>query len=56
MSVIALAIGEPNGIGPEIAIKAALRFAQERGHRGSFCSGTSRFYVFMPICAAPAID
>ena len=30
MSAIALAIGEPNGIGPEIAVKAALRFAQER--------------------------
>jgi len=30
MSVIALAIGDPNGIGPEIAVKAALRFAQER--------------------------
>jgi 4-hydroxythreonine-4-phosphate dehydrogenase len=30
MSVIALAIGEPNGIGSEIAVKAALRFAQER--------------------------
>lgn len=26
-----LAIGDPNGIGPEIAVKAALRFAQERG-------------------------
>lgn len=30
MSAIALAIGDPNGIGPEIAVKAALRFAQER--------------------------
>ena len=30
MSAIVLAIGEPNGIGPEIAVKAALRFAQER--------------------------
>ena len=30
MSAIALALGEPNGIGPEIAVKAALRFAQER--------------------------
>jgi 4-hydroxy-L-threonine phosphate dehydrogenase PdxA len=30
MSAVALAIGEPNGIGPEIAVKAALRFAQER--------------------------
>ena len=31
MSAIALAIGDPNGIGPEIAVKAALRFAPERG-------------------------
>jgi 4-hydroxythreonine-4-phosphate dehydrogenase len=30
VSAIALAIGDPNGIGPEIAVKAALRFAQER--------------------------
>ncbi len=30
MSAIALAIGDPNGIGPEIAVKAALRFARER--------------------------
>jgi len=29
MRAIALAIGDPNGIGPEIAVKAALRFAQE---------------------------
>lgn len=30
-SVIALAIGDPNGIGPEIAVKAAVRLAVEDG-------------------------
>jgi 4-hydroxythreonine-4-phosphate dehydrogenase len=32
-SVIALAIGDPNGIGPEIAVKAAARLAVEEGPR-----------------------
>jgi len=30
-STIALTIGDPNGIGPEIAVKAAARLAREGG-------------------------
>uniref|UniRef100_A0A8J4H703 Terephthalate dihydrodiol dehydrogenase n=1 Tax=Acidicaldus sp. TaxID=1872105 RepID=A0A8J4H703_9PROT len=32
-SVVAVAIGDPNGIGPEIAVKAALRLARAAGPR-----------------------
>ena len=31
VSAIALTIGDPNGIGPEIAVKAAARLAREGG-------------------------
>jgi 4-hydroxy-L-threonine phosphate dehydrogenase PdxA len=53
MSAIALAIGEPNGIGPEIAVKAALRFAQKRPEPRIVLVGDEqviRFYV--DLCGA----
>lgn len=53
MSVIALAIGDPNGIGPEIAVKAALRFAQERAEPRIVLLGDEaviRFYA--ELCGA----
>ena len=53
MSAIALALGEPNGIGPEIAVKAALRFAQERAEPRIVLLGDEkviRFYA--ELCGA----
>jgi 4-hydroxythreonine-4-phosphate dehydrogenase len=53
MSVIALAIGDPNGIGTEIAVKAALQFAQERGENRIVLVGDEkviRFYA--DVCGA----
>ena len=53
MSAIALAIGEPNGIGPEIAVKAALRFAQERGEPRVVLLGDERVIRFYAdLCGA----
>jgi len=67
MSAIALAIGDPNGIGPEIAVKAALRFAQERAEPRIVLLGDEqvmRFYAELcgagdrltPFGAKPASD
>ena len=67
MSAIALVIGDPNGIGPEIAVKAALRFAQERGEPRIVLLGDEqviRFYAELcdagdrltPFGATPASD
>jgi len=53
MSAIALAIGDPNGIGPEIAVKAALRFTEERGEPRIVLLGDEpviRFYA--DLCGA----
>jgi 4-hydroxy-L-threonine phosphate dehydrogenase PdxA len=53
MSAIALAVGDPNGIGPEIAVKAALRFAQERAEPRIVLLGDElviRFYA--ELCGA----
>jgi 4-hydroxythreonine-4-phosphate dehydrogenase len=53
VSAIALAIGDPNGIGPEIAVKAALRFAQERAEPRIVLLGDEqviRFYA--DLCGA----
>jgi len=53
MSAIALAIGDPNGIGPEIAVKAALRFAQGQGNPRIVLLGDEqviRFYA--DLCGA----
>lgn len=53
MSAIALAIGEPNGIGPEIAVKAALRFVQERGEPRVVLLGDERVIRFYAdLCGA----
>jgi 4-hydroxythreonine-4-phosphate dehydrogenase len=53
MSAIALAIGDPNGIGPEIAVKAALRFAQERGEPRILLLGDERIIRFYAeLCGA----
>lgn len=46
MSTIGLAIGDPNGIGPEIAVKAALRFAQERAQPRILLLGDERVIRF----------
>lgn len=46
MSAIALAIGDPNGIGPEIAVKAALRFAEERAEPRIVLLGDERVIRF----------
>lgn len=53
MSTIALAIGDPNGIGPEIAVKGALRFAQERGEPRVVLLGDERVIRFYAdLCGA----
>lgn len=53
MSAIALAIGDPNSIGPEIAVKAALRFAQERGEPRIVLLGDERVIRFYAdLCGA----
>jgi 4-hydroxythreonine-4-phosphate dehydrogenase len=53
MSAIALAIGDPNGIGPEIAVKAALRFAQEREEPRIVLLGDERVIRFYAdLCGA----
>jgi 4-hydroxy-L-threonine phosphate dehydrogenase PdxA len=53
MSAVALAIGDPNGIGPEIAVKAALRIAAEQAGPPLILVGDERVIRFYAeACAA----
>jgi 4-hydroxy-L-threonine phosphate dehydrogenase PdxA len=53
VSAIAVAIGDPNGIGPEIAVKAALRIAAERAGPPIILVGDERVISFYAeVCAA----
>ncbi len=52
---IALAIGDPNGIGPEIAVKAAAMLAAEPGPR-VILVGDAHVIDFYRVCAAPELS
>jgi 4-hydroxy-L-threonine phosphate dehydrogenase PdxA len=53
MSAVALALGDPNGIGPEIAVKAALRIVREQAGPPIILVGDERVIRFYAeACAA----
>lgn len=53
MNAIALAVGDPNGVGPEIAVKAAMRFGEERHEPRIVLLGDERVLRFYAdLCGA----
>ncbi|WP_321795483.1 PdxA family protein [Caballeronia sp. J97] len=52
-SVIALCIGDPNGIGPEIAVKAAARLAADEGPRAVLVGDAHVIRSYAQRCALP---
>jgi 4-hydroxy-L-threonine phosphate dehydrogenase PdxA len=50
-STIALSIGDPNGTGPEIAVKAAARLAREGGPAVELVGGEFVVRFYADLCA-----